>query len=229
MVTPAVTVGAVLAAVAVSAACGSSVASSSLPMEQDFADCGGFGMIDEIATDKYPEGELRIVVSMPAVSPMNLVPLRFDEQPRTLRVTGAARATSGRGAWGLGCLASEPGEASRGYVLVMDDEGSLAILRIEGSGVTEEQQRGFEFGALATRRRAIRRPAARHSLGLACATDAPGRAALEGAVDGRRLLATSDRSGFATYTAALPFVVAERPGTEVRFDDVTASDAARHP
>ena len=75
-------------------------------MEQDFADCGGFGMIDEIATDDCPEGELRIVVSMPAVSPMNLVPLRFDERPRTLRVTGAARATSGRGAWGtrMSCL-----------------------------------------------------------------------------------------------------------------------------
>ena len=75
-------------------------------MEQDFADCGGFGMIEpKIATDDCPEGELRIVVSMPAVSPMNLVPLRFDEQPRTLRVTGAARATSGRGAWGrMSCL-----------------------------------------------------------------------------------------------------------------------------
>jgi hypothetical protein len=227
VVTRAVTVGTALAAVAVPAACGSSVASSSLPLEQDFADCGGFGMNDEIATVDCPEGELRIVVSMPAVSPMHLVPLRFDERPRTLRVTGAARATSGRAAWGLGCLASEPGEASRGYVLVMDDEGSLAILRIEGSKAADGRQ-ATELGALATRRRAIRRPAARHSLGLTCATNGAGRAALEGAVDGRRLLATSDRSGFATYTAALPFVVAERPGTEVRFDDVTASDAARH-
>jgi hypothetical protein len=94
----AVAVGAALAAVAVSAACGGSVSSSSLPMEQDFADCGGFGMNDEVATVDCPEGELRIVVSMPAVSPMHLVPLRFDERPRTLRVTGAARATSGRAA-----------------------------------------------------------------------------------------------------------------------------------
>jgi hypothetical protein len=221
----AVAVGAALAAVAVSAACGGSVSSSSLPIEQDFADCGGFGMNDEVATVDCPEGELRIVVSMPAVSPMHLVPLRFDERPRTLRVTGAARATSGRAAWGLGCLASEPGEASRGYVLVTDDEGSLAILRLEGSDAGDGRQ-ATEFGALAARRRAIRRPAARHSLGLTCATNASGRAALEGSVDGRPLLAASDRSGFATYTAALPFVVAERPGTEVRFDDVTASNAA---
>lgn len=227
MLARAVTVGAALAAVAVSTACGSSVASSSLPLEQDFADCGGFGMNDEIATVDCPEGELRIVVSMPAVSPMHFVPLRFDERPRTLRVTGAARATSGGAAWGLGCLASEPGEASRGYVLVMDEEGSLAIIRIEGSGAGGGRQ-ATELGALVGRRRAIRRPTARHSLELTCATNASGRAALEGSVDGRRWLATSDRSGFATYTAALPFVVAGRPGTEVRFDDVTASAAARH-
>ena len=214
----------VLMAAVASAGCAHSIQSVSLPMEQDFTDCAQFGMNDEVATVDCPEGELRIVVSKPAVSPMHFVPLRVDERPTTLRVTAAARPRSAPAVWGFGCLASDPGEASRGYVLVTDNEGSLAIIRIVGTETGGRE--AIRFRALKVRARVVQRPAARHSLGLTCGTNASGRTSLEGSVDGRPVLTVMDRSGFAAYTAAMPFVFAEKPGTEVRFDDVTASEVA---
>ena len=213
-----------LMAAVVSAGCAHSIQSVSLPMEQDFTDCAQFGMNDEVATVDCPGGELRIVVSKPAVSPMHFVPLRFDERPTAVRVTAAARSESAPAVWGLGCLASGPGEAARGYVLLMDNEGSLVIIRIVGTETGERE--AIQFRSLKFRERVVERPAARHSLGLTCSSNASGRTSVEGSVDGRPVVRGTDRSGFAAYTAALPFVFAERPGTEVRFDDVTASEAS---
>lgn len=116
---PATSLVVLCAALTIAAGCGSTIDSASLPMENDFADCSRFGMNDDVSTVDCPEGELRILVAKPNVSPIHFVPLRFDGRPRALRVAGTARATYTGSVWGLGCLASEPGEAAGAYVLLL--------------------------------------------------------------------------------------------------------------
>jgi hypothetical protein len=50
-----------------------------LPLREEFSSCGGgFTISDEVATIDCPDGELRILVSKPKLSPIHLAPLRFD-------------------------------------------------------------------------------------------------------------------------------------------------------
>ncbi len=206
------------------AGCGGTIDSASLPMENGFADCSRFGMNDDVATIDCPDGELRVLVAKPNASPVHFVPLRFDERPRALRVTGTAHATRSGSIWGLGCLASEPGEPTEGYVLLIAKEGSVGILRIGGGEPTDDGREAAQFVDLGSRTRVVDAPAARHALQLTCTARGSGEVRIRGSVDGRPLLKVTDRHGFAAFTAALPFVLAERPGTEIRFDDVAATE-----
>jgi hypothetical protein len=129
----------VLAAAAVTllAGCGD-IESSSLPLREDFTDCDGFTMNDEASTVDCPGGELRILVSQPGISPMHFVPLRFDARPEALEVSADVRAPVPGQVWGIGCLASAPGQPGRGYALpVAREEGSRrssASVRPRGRG-----------------------------------------------------------------------------------------------
>ena len=213
-------------AVLVAAGCGSTIGSASLPLEQNFAECSRFGANDDVATVDCPDGELRILVAKPNVSAVHFVPLRFDERPRALRVTGTARATHTGLVWGLGCLASEPGQPAGAYVLLLANEGSIAIVRLGGGELADDGREAAGFVELASRMHAVRSPAARHGLQLTCAAGSSGDVRIRGSVDGRPLLTATDRHGFAAFTAALPIVFADRSGTDVRFDDVTAAEVA---
>src|SRR5262245_22463350 len=104
---------------------GASVEKSSLPLRQDFSDCGDLSMNDDVATIDCPDGELRVVVAKPEVSATHFIPHRFDARPEALTISADAHATSVAGVWGIGCLASEAGEPARGYALLVLGTGAV--------------------------------------------------------------------------------------------------------
>ena len=95
----------------VTSGCGAAeVSESELPLQQDFSDCNDFSMNDEVSTVDCPDGELRVLVSQPERSSVQLVPSRFDPSEPGLAVEADVRLESGEGAYGIGCAVSEPGE-----------------------------------------------------------------------------------------------------------------------
>jgi hypothetical protein len=217
----------VLAAAAVTllAGCGD-IESSSLPLREDFTDCDGFTMNDEASTVDCPGGELRILVSQPGISPMHFVPLRFDARPEALEVSADVRAPVPGQVWGIGCLASAPGQPGRGYaLLVAREEGVSAILRISapaGEGI--EGRFPQELEVLREGTVPIPDPSGDHLLRIRCARQAGGAVRVRGAIDSGKPLIATDGDGIGPYEAAFAIVLTDRSDTDVRFDNVTANE-----
>ena len=57
-----------------------------LSLREDFSECSGFTMNDEVATVDCPEGELRVLVEQPQASPSHFVPFRAETTQRSLDV-----------------------------------------------------------------------------------------------------------------------------------------------
>lgn len=214
----------------VAAGCGG-VEVSELPLREDFAECAGFTMNDEVATVDCPEGELRVLVSQPEVSPIHFVPLRFDTRSSTLVVSAEARAPVPGGSWGVGCLASGPGEPGRGYALLIGRGGEAGILRIDQAPSADGENGRFaqQFEVITGSQTGVQfivEPSARHELRIRCTEGAAGVVRIRASVDGGNELAATDRRGIAPFTAAFPIVVTDRPRTDVRFDNLVAVGAA---
>lgn len=207
------------------AGCGG-VETSGLPLHEEFTDCSGFTMNDEVATVDCPAQELRVLVSQPAASPVHFVPLRFDTTSETLVVSAQAHAPKPGGAWGVGCLGSGVGEPGRGYALLIGSDGAAAILRI-GSHPGEAEDGRFvqEFEFLSESPAGtpyVLEPARRHLLRIRCMRVADGAVRLRGSIDGGNALTAKDDEGIAPFTAAFAIVATDRPGTDARFDNVKA-------
>jgi hypothetical protein len=199
---------------------------SELPLQQDFADCSGFTMNDDVSTVDCPDEELRILVSQPEASPVHFAPFRFDDRPEVLTVSASARVAKGGDIWGVGCLASEPGEAARGYAAVLNDDGAAGIMRIaagpgEGAGGRVPQQ--LEIIAESPSRRTIQKPAEEHVLRIRCAAAPAGAVRVRASIDGGTSITARDRKGIGPYTAGFAIVLTDKPQTDVRFDDLAAS------
>jgi hypothetical protein len=204
------------------------VDASQLPLTNDFADCDGlFTMNDEVATVDCRSGGLRVLVSQPERSPMHIVPLRFDARPARLVVSANARGVLAGGVWGVGCLASEPGDQGRGYALVIGADGEAAILRIDLVPAAEGEEGRFpaQLEALVEHGSGfVPKPSGPHVLRIECARKGAGAVEVNGSIDGGRLLKATDARGIAPFTGAFPLVITDRPGTDVRFDDVRADE-----
>jgi hypothetical protein len=215
----------VLASLAVG--CGGAVAMNDLPLRESFADCDGFTMNDEVATIDCPDGELRISVAQPEVSPVHFVPLRFEPSVAAVVVTATAHAPTPGAAWGVGCLASGPGEPGRGYALLVGPEGGAAILRFDAAAGTGEEdgRTAQQFEVLLERELGIvASPRRSHDLRLRC-VEQGNVVRLHASVDGGKPFTASDRKGIGPFVGAHVIVVTDRPGTDVRFDDVVAEQA----
>jgi hypothetical protein len=201
---------------------GGSAEATELPLREDFADCERFSMNDEVATVDCPQGELRVLVAQPEVSPSHFVPFRFDTKQQGLTVSAEAHAPVAGGAWGIGCLASARGEAGRGYLFLVTGGGDGALMRLDAAaGEATDGRVPQQFDVLSSRRHFIQSPAARHTFRVSCATAAAGTVRLRGTVDGRRPLLAEDDDGIAPFTAASSVVLTDQPGTDVRFDEVS--------
>lgn len=198
-----------------------------LPLQEDFVDCDSFTMNDEVATVDCAEGELRIVVSQPELSPVHFVPLRIGETPAALGVSAEARAPAPGLGWGVGCLGSTLDEPGRGYVLLVAREGEAGIGRLDAPpGAGGEGRQPMRFETLWASKPGVpfvRDPSRRHVLHLRCAKAPGGVVRLRASVDGGKSVTVTDRNGIAPFTAAFVMVAADRPGTDVRFDNVTAT------
>ena len=206
----------------VSTGCGGagSVETNELPLNEDFSECGGFTMNDEVATIDCPEGELRVLVARPEISAVHVVPFRVESKQQTLAVTAEARAQkAGGGTWGIGCLASEPGEGGRGYLLVVGNQGAAALLRMD---VQSEEGGRFaqRFTPLSEQEDVVHEASTRHMLQIRCAKADSGKVTIRGYVGGRSVLSAEDAPGIAPFTGAVSIVLAKQPGTDIRFDNV---------
>jgi hypothetical protein len=204
---------------------GGGVETNELPLKQDFSECGAFTMNDEVATIDCPAGELRVLVEQPDVSPTHFVPFRADANQQTLAVSAEARAQKAAGgAWGVGCIASEPDEGGRGYLLLVSDEGAAALLRLDVES-QEGDRYAQRFTPLSQQENAIRGTRARHTLQIRCAKEDAGTARVRAGIDGGRALTADDTQGMGPFTGAMLLVLAERPDTDIRFDKLTVDGA----
>ena len=198
-----------------------------LPLQEAFVDCDSFTMNDEVAAVDCTEGELRIVVSQPELSPVHFVPLRFRERPSALAVSAEARAPAPGYGWGIGCLGSGIDAPGRGYVLLVLREGAAGIGRLDAPpGAAGDGRQPMSFETLWASKPGVpfvRDPSRRHVLQLRCAKAPGGVVRLRASVDGGKSVTVTDRKGIAPFTAAFVMVAADRPGTDVRFDTVTAT------
>ena len=195
-----------------------------VPFREDFAECAGYELNDDVATVDCPDGELRVLVSQPQVSGTHFVPFRFDTNQQTLDVSAAARAPVAGEAWGIGCLGSERDEAPHGYLFVISSLGDAAIFRLVPASSAEESDDRVpqEFVLLKDRDDVVREASARHVLRIRCTRAADtGTLNVKASVDGEDALAANDRhDGVAPFTAAFSSVLTDKAGTDVRFDDV---------
>ena len=197
------------------------VETNELPLKQDFSECGGFTMNDEVATIDCPAGELRVLVEQPDVSPTHFVPFRADANQQTLAVSAEARAQkAGGGAWGIGCIASEPDEGGRGYLLLVSDEGAAALLRFDVES-QEGDRYAQRFTPLSQQENAIRETRTRHTLQFRCAKEDAGTVHVRAGIDGGRALTADDTPGMGPFTGAVLLVLAQQPDTDIRFDKLT--------
>jgi hypothetical protein len=214
------------AGVLLAAGCGGDeINVSGLPLRQDFADCSGFTMNDDVSTVDCPDGELRILVAQPDASPMHLVPFRFDDRPKVLTVSASAHVAKAGRIWGAGCLASEPGEPGRGYAVVLNDDGGAGIMRIAGGlgeSVGGRVPQELEILAESPSGRTIPKPSEEHVLRIRCASGPAGGVRIRASVDGRDPITAKDDKGMAPFSAAFAFVLTDKPQTDVRFDDLVA-------
>ena len=217
----------VCAGALLAAGCGSTVKIGSLPLAETFDDCdAGFSMNDEIATVDCTDGQLRILVAKPELSPMHQVPFRFEPSVYGLTVTSGLRLADGSGDVGIGCDASGPGEAARGYLFVLHRALKAAgIYRLESLSLGDG--RAFVDTTWIGFRRLPGDPTGRHSLRASCTRAAGGSTALRMTVDGRVVIDTVDRAGIWPFRTAVAVVRAEEAGTDARFDDLHATSAAR--
>jgi hypothetical protein len=203
------------------AGCGGTVNVGSLPIDQSFDDCNDFTMNDDVSTVDCPEGELRVLVSQPARSSIQVVPSRFDPSESQLVVEADVRLASGEGAYGLGCAVSAPGEPVRGYLFLMHHgdpkaEGMATILRLDWTEAEGQTLQGVQF-----KRKAVlaQKP---HNVRAMCVNSADGSARLSMTVDGRVLVKARDPEALGPFTAATPVVIAAAPDSDVRFDNLRA-------
>jgi hypothetical protein len=202
------------------------VEKAEFPLHEDFTECGGYTMNNAVANVDCPNGELRILVSQPEVSPIHLVPLRFESKSDSLVVSADVRAPVPGGYWGIGCLASGPDEPGRGYALLMGGRGEAGIVRMDARGEGEEGRPQTQLNRLSVKKRFVLRPASRHKVQIRCSTNAEGVIRIRASADGGEIDA-ADRRGLAPFRAAIPIVVTDRPNTDVRFDNVTVDDGGR--
>jgi hypothetical protein len=191
-----------------------------VPLHEDFSECEGYSLSDEIATVDCPDGELRILVAKPELSPSHFVPFRFDTKQQTLVVSATARAPVAGGAWGIGCLTSERGAAGQGYAFLVTDRGEAAIMRFDPAGEESDGRSPQEFTLLGGREDVVQNPSARHLLRVRCAKAATGAVRVGVSVDGGDPLTAEDTHGMGPFTAGFSIVLTDKPGTELHFDDV---------
>ena len=201
----------------------------SLPIRDDFADCSGFTSNDEVATVDCPEGSLRVLVSDPTVSATHFVPFRFDELVDGLAVEADVRHTRGSSAHGLGCSATGPGEAQRGYLFLTvrgvgdsQIDGSVSIIRVdrgEGEGASGRVAQSLQ--ELRVEEEAVVGDGA-HRLRAVCQRSADGSVQLTMLADGKTVARARDKDGIGPFRAALATVIAVEPESEVVFDDLLA-------
>jgi hypothetical protein len=201
-------------------ACGGSAASG-LPVRDSFDRCDGFTNNNETATIDCPNGELRILVSHPEDSPIQIVPFRFDPPVGNLAVEADMRRATGSSANGLGCAVTEPDKPGRGYlfVIVHGDrklEGTASILRMDvnDSGTMQILR------PLGHKRKVALGEA--HHLRDLCENAVGGSARLAMYVDGKLVVTARDPVAMGPFTAALASVIASAPDTTVIFDNVGA-------
>ena len=206
----------------VTSGCGAAeVSESELPLQQDFSDCNDFTMNDEVSTVDCPDGELRVLVSQPERSSIQIVPFRFDPSESGLVVEADVRLESGEGAYGIGCAVSEPGEPARGYLFLMlhgdpNAEGMATITRMDWTEAEGQTLQGVQF-----KRKAVLAQKPHHVRGM-CVNSPDGSARLSMSVDGRVLVEARDRKSLGPPTAAMPVVIAGTPDSDVRFDNLRA-------
>jgi hypothetical protein len=210
------------------AGCGGQTAAEDpeLPLREDFVHCGEFSQSDEVATVDCPEGELRVLVTRPEVSPSHFVPFRFAGKQQILDVSASARAPVSTGRWGIGCLTTQRGRPAYGYVFVIGERGNAALLRIDPAvvGDVSEGRIAQKFTFIGERDDdTVAAPSARHTLGIRCAQAEDESVDVRASVDGDLVLGTRDTDGSGPYTAGFAFVLAEGASAEVRFDDVRIS------
>jgi len=214
----------------VAASCGGdgTIVSNELPLKQEFSECLGFSMNDEVATVDCPDGELRLLVKQPEVSPIHFVPFRFDKRQQTLVVSAEARVHEVQGeAWGIGCLASKPGEGGRGYLLAVVAQGAAGLVRFEFGSVEGDQNK---FATLPAPEVDVKEPSARHMLRIRCTKTDAGAVRVHGSVDNGKALIAVDDPGIGPFTGAVAIAFAEKPGTDTRFDNLNVDgtpEAAR--
>ena len=210
---------------ALAAGCVGTVEVAELPLQHDFEECNDFTMNDEVATVDCPKGELRILVSLPGRSPVHFVPLRFDPSAESLVVSADVRAPTPGLGWGVGCLASGLGKPGRGYALLLGAAGDAGILRMDfpGEGAPQEGRHAQVLEIIAEREDVpVLEPSRGHRLRLRCTEQPGGTVRLRASVDGGAPISVTDENGIAPFTAAFPFVMTDRPDTDVRFDNLAA-------
>ena len=208
----------------VAGGCGGGVAVADLPLEERFEDCSSFTMNDDVSTVDCPDGELRILVSQPDRSPIHIVPFRFESAEPTLAVDADVRLANGKGAFGLGCAVSEPGEPGRGYLFMLlhgdpSAEGLATVTRLDWTEAEGQTLQGVRF-----KRRAVlsRKP---HHVRGECVSASNGSTHLRMTVDGRVVVEARDEYGLGPFTAATPVLIAAAPDSDARFDGLRV-DAA---
>ena len=224
-------VTAILVAAVASAGCGGGVAIGSLPIRNDFTECDGFSMNDEIATVDCPDSRLRILVSKPALSPVHFVPFRFDGAAEGLAVEAAVRSTHGSSAHGLGCDTTGPGMPSRGYLFVIGSgtrelDGVASIVKLDAAeGEAEDGRFSQTLETLGFKRGAVTGDGA-HQVRAVCKQAADGSVRLTMFVDGREVVRAHDKGGIGPFSAALAVMIAAVPDSEVVLDDLHVESAS---
>jgi hypothetical protein len=109
--------------------------------------------------------------------------------------------------------------------LLLGREGDAGILRMDfpGEGASQEGRHAQVLEIIAEREDApVLEPSRTYRLRLRCTEQPGGAVRLRASVDGGAPISVTDENGIAPFTAAFPFVMTDRPDTDVRFDNLAA-------
>jgi hypothetical protein len=205
-----------------SSGCGESEKPSALPVNDDFSDCstGWSTDRDAFVSLSCTAGAYRVLIKNPRL-PQN-ARIFFDRGAKSLSVGAdatrrAGPRTVGRGgflAYGVGCWKSP----TRGYVFVISPDGAWGIEKVTGNRPPTPLAESETADA-------VPRLARTNRIRGICVSGGrqPTRLALY--VNGKRLASAEDRAGFDAFPGFGFFVLSNKAGTDVRFDNLVARTA----
>jgi hypothetical protein len=221
-----------LALMALPAGCSTKeVGRSDLPMENDFSDCDGWSTDDsEHISLSCENGQYQALYKDTSMSISDYIPRRSDDPVDSVGVEADVTFQTAPGtpgdrliAAGVGCWISAPNEPAKGYLFAVAPEPSIAILKVDESDKSLEQQ--FFLRAFVDKDSAVVKemPAVNRVRGE-CRHGGATSVELSMWVNGEEVGKATDSSGFFGYEAFGFAMFSSESGTDLRFDNFVAEE-----